>query len=53
MENLPAAGSVFIDFLEHVYNGKPTMLPDRDIWRANEVTMAAHEAAEQGKFIKA
>ena len=49
---LPAGGSVFIDYLEHVYNGKPAVLPSKDIWRANEVTIAAHEAAETGKFVK-
>ncbi|HET8547970.1 MAG TPA: Gfo/Idh/MocA family oxidoreductase [Bryobacteraceae bacterium] len=51
--DLPPQGSVFIDFLEHVYNGKPSMLPERDIWRSNEVTMAAHEAAVLGRFVKA
>jgi predicted dehydrogenase len=50
---LPAAGSVFVDYLDRVYNGKAAMLPLADIWRANEVTLAAHEAAESGKFIKA
>jgi hypothetical protein len=49
---LPAAGSVFIDYLEHVYNNKPAMLPEKDIWRSNEVTLAAHEAAQAGKFVK-
>jgi predicted dehydrogenase len=53
LDQLPPPGSVFIDFLESVYNGKPSMLPPADIWRSNEVTMAAHEAAEQGKFVKA
>jgi predicted dehydrogenase len=53
LDQLPAGGSVFVDFLEHVYNGKPSLLPEKDIWRSNEVTMAAHEAAEQGKFVKA
>jgi hypothetical protein len=49
---LPPAGSVFVDYLERVYNGKPALLPVRDIWRANEVTIAAHEAAASGKFVR-
>jgi hypothetical protein len=37
---------VFVDYLQHVYNGKPTELPLTDIWRANEITIAAQEAAD-------
>jgi predicted dehydrogenase len=49
---LPPRQSVFIDYLQATYNGKPTMLPLRDIWRVNEITIAAHEAAEGSRFIK-
>lgn len=49
---LPKAGSVFLDFLEHVYNGKPTALPFDDIYKANLVTIAAQEAALSGRPVK-
>lgn len=52
IHDLPAEGSVFIDFLEHVYNGKPTALPFDDIYRANLVTIAAQEAAVQGRVVR-
>ncbi|MBI3281083.1 MAG: Gfo/Idh/MocA family oxidoreductase [Acidobacteria bacterium] len=49
--DLPPRGQVFIDFLEHVYASKPTQLPLDDIWRANEATIAAHEAAAEGRIV--
>ena len=53
LTDLPPGQSVFVDFLEHVYAGKPTLLPMDDIWRANEVTLAAHEAAVQKRILPA
>lgn len=50
--NLPAGGSVFVDFLEHVYNGKPATLPLDDIYRVCDVTLAANEAALSGKVVR-
>jgi predicted dehydrogenase len=50
--NLPPEQSVFIDFLEHVYHGKATSLTFDDIYRANLVTIAAQEAAVQGRPVK-
>lgn len=49
---LPEEQSVFLDFLDHVYNGKPTALPFEDIYRANLITIAAQEAAVSGKVVK-
>lgn len=52
IRELPKEKSVFIDFLEHVYNGKPTELPFHDIYRANLITIAAQEAAVQKRVVK-
>lgn len=49
---LPPAKDIFTDFLEHVYADKPTLLPLEDIWRANEVVLAARDAANTGKVVK-
>jgi len=43
--NLPANGSLFLDFLDSVYNGKTPGLPLQDIYRANEIVLLAQEAA--------
>lgn len=48
---LPGAGSLFAEFLDHVYLGKPTTLPHSEIFRVCELTLAAHEAARTGKVI--
>jgi predicted dehydrogenase len=51
IEALPKAQSVFIDFLEATYNGKPSALPLADIYRVNEIAIAAEKAAAEGKVI--
>jgi predicted dehydrogenase len=51
IRDLPPQGSVFVDYLEWAYNGKPATLSANDIWRANEVTLAARDAAEQGRIL--
>jgi predicted dehydrogenase len=48
---LPPAGSLFAEFLDHVYLGKPTTQPHSEIFRVCELTLAAHEAARTGKVI--
>ena len=48
---LPPAQSVFVDFLESVYNGKPSRLPAGDIYRVNEVALGAQEAVEQRRIV--
>ncbi len=45
---LPPDRSLFGDFLDSVYNGKPAGLSLEDIYRANEIVLAARESAEQG-----
>lgn len=49
---LPAGGSVFADFLQHAYNGKPATLPLDDIYRVCEATLAANEAAVSGRVVQ-
>ncbi|MCS7043588.1 MAG: Gfo/Idh/MocA family oxidoreductase [Bryobacteraceae bacterium] len=48
---LPPEGSLFAEFLDHVYLGKPTTLPHSEIFRVCELTLAAHEAARTGKVV--
>ncbi|MBI3207865.1 MAG: hypothetical protein HYZ37_03065 [Candidatus Solibacter usitatus] len=50
--DLPAKQSVFLDFLDHVYNGKPTALAFDDIYRSSLITIAAQEAAVNGRIVK-
>jgi predicted dehydrogenase len=51
VETLPPAGSVFLDFLGAAYNGSRPSLTLTDIFKVNEITLAAQEAAEQRKLI--
>jgi predicted dehydrogenase len=51
LKTLPPAGSVFADFLQSVYGGAKLGLTWADIVRANEATLAAHEAAESRKLV--
>jgi len=37
--NVPADGSLFVDFLDSVYNGKAAGLPLNDVYRANELVL--------------
>jgi len=50
--DLPEAGSVFIDFLESVYLGKPAALSIDDVFRVSEITLAAEEAAVERRIVK-
>jgi predicted dehydrogenase len=50
-ERLPQPGQVFIDFLEHVYLGRATALPVEEIYRGNEITIAAQLAADKGDWV--
>jgi hypothetical protein len=51
IENLPPAGSVFRDYVAHVYAGAPAGLPLADIYAVCDATIAAHEAAIQKRLI--
>jgi predicted dehydrogenase len=52
ISDLPKARSLFTEFLEHVYNGKPASLTLEDIYRNCEVTLGAQEAAERGQIVR-
>jgi predicted dehydrogenase len=49
--NLPPQGSVFVDFLRSTYAGGQPALSWLDIVRANEYTLAAHEAAAEHRLM--
>jgi predicted dehydrogenase len=49
---LPPRGSVFLDFVESVYLGKPQSLSLEDIYRVNEITIATHEASVSHGFVR-
>ena len=49
---LPPAQSLFEDFLASVYLGRPAALDLKDIYRVNEIVLAARESAEQGRVVK-
>jgi predicted dehydrogenase len=52
IQNLPAGQSLFVDFLESVYNGKPAALTLEDIFRVNEIVLVAREAADRHRILK-
>jgi hypothetical protein len=49
---LPVPGSLFIDYLNATYNGKPPAITSTDMYRICEVTLAAEEAANKGILVK-
>jgi predicted dehydrogenase len=51
VRDLPRQQSVFLDFLRSVYQGATPALSWPEIVRANEVTLAAHTAAAQHRFV--
>lgn len=51
IRDLPPDGSLFLDFLASVYLGKPSGLDLRDIYRVNEIVLAARDAADQHRFM--
>jgi predicted dehydrogenase len=52
VKDLPPGGELFVDYLQATYNGKAPTITLSDIWKVNEITIAAHEAAEQGRTVK-
>jgi predicted dehydrogenase len=49
---LPKARSLFLDFLDSVYNQKPAGLSLSDIYRVNEIVLGARDSAEKRAFVK-
>jgi predicted dehydrogenase len=52
IDKLPPRGSVFVDFLEHIYANKPASLSLDDIYHVCEVTLAANEAAMTDRVVQ-
>jgi hypothetical protein len=52
IRELPPDVSLFLDFLASVYLGKPAGLDLRDIYRVNEIVLAARDAADQHRFMR-
>lgn len=52
LTELPPARSLFLDFLESVYFEKPVGLTLEDIYRVNEIVLAARQAAEERRVLK-
>lgn len=52
IRDLPPDGSLFVDFLESVYHGAPKGLSLADIYRANEIVLAARDAADRHQIVK-
>jgi predicted dehydrogenase len=50
--DLPKDRSLFLDFLDSVYNQKPAGLSLSDIYRVSEIVLAARESAERRAFVK-
>lgn len=52
VREMPAKREIFVEFLEAAFNGKANDMPLADVWKVNEVTIAAHEAAETGRPVR-
>lgn len=52
VRELPAARSVFAEYVAHVYGGAPASLSLADIYRNCEITIGADEAAAQGRIVR-
>ena len=52
LRDLPAGQSVFMDFLESVYAGKPAALPLADIYRVSDIVLTAREAADENRMLR-
>jgi hypothetical protein len=49
---LPPRGSLFADYLKATYLGAKPTVTLADIWKINEITLAAHEAAGTGQTVR-
>ena len=52
IDTLPPEGSVFRDYLAHVYGGAPATLTTDEIYSVCEITIAANEAAVERRIVK-
>ncbi len=51
IDPLPQARSLFVDFLEATYAGKPSGLPLADIYRACDLALATERATAEGRVV--
>jgi len=52
IKTLPPKRHLFVEFLDHVYNGKLEPITWRDIDRGNRITLLAKQSADTGKVVK-
>lgn len=52
ISELPPQRSLFVEFLESVYLGRPAPLTLADIYRVNEIALLARESAERRRLVK-
>jgi len=52
LDKLPPERSLFIDFLESVYHGKPAGLSLADILRVNRIVLLARQSAEEHRIVR-
>jgi len=52
IHDLPPGGSLFVDFLESVYHGRPPGLSLADIYRVNEIVLGARDSADRGAIVR-
>ena len=50
--DLPPSGSLFIDFVSSAYNGSPLVLELKDIYRVNEIVLAARDAGDRHEMTR-
>ncbi len=52
IRELPATGSLFVDFLESVYLGKPAAITEAEAFRVTDIVLLARESAEQRRIVR-
>ncbi|MBI4877821.1 MAG: Gfo/Idh/MocA family oxidoreductase [Acidobacteria bacterium] len=52
IKELPARGSVFVDYLLYAYKGATPTLSLADIYRTNEIVLGARDAADRGQVVR-
>ena len=53
IRDLSPDGSLFLDFLESIYHGVPAGLSLADIYRVNEIVLAARDSADRHQIVRA
>jgi predicted dehydrogenase len=52
IKNLPEERSLFVEFLDHIYNGKPEPIAWKEIERGHEIVLKARDAMESRRVAK-